>query len=177
MRILRSVSESFLIKKSDAVSIYTASLISLLVYVLIFYFPLFRVVGTLDNSLPYHFFIWIRPDRENLLAQIRKYRYVEIKTDRFRNYEPIKKKGALFLVKKAVCLPGDILEVIGERFFCNGKFVGAVHPSAPAKPFLWNGKIPEGVIFAAGTHPKSFDSRYIGFVKFSEITGILIPLF
>jgi conjugal transfer pilin signal peptidase TrbI len=40
------------------------------------------------------------------------------------------------------------------------------------------GPIPSGFVFVAGTHPRSFDSRYqeVGLIAIERLEGLVIPL-
>lgn len=40
--------------------------------------------------------------------------------------------------------------------------------------FIFNGVIPKDKFFVMGTHPRSFDSRYWGFVDRKDIKGVSI---
>ncbi|EAL3751808.1 S26 family signal peptidase, partial [Campylobacter coli] len=43
--------------------------------------------------------------------------------------------------------------------------------------FIFNGVIPKDKFFVMGTHPRSFDSRYWGFVDRKDIKGVSIWAF
>lgn len=43
--------------------------------------------------------------------------------------------------------------------------------------FIFNGVIPKDNFFVMGTHPRSFDSRYWGFVDRKDIKGVSIWAF
>lgn len=72
------------------------------------------------------------------------------------------------LTKKLICWEGDLLEVKGRDYFCNGEFIGSAkeksRKGAVLPQFTFNGTIPEGKAFASGQHKDSFDSRYWGFI-------------
>jgi signal peptidase I len=84
------------------------------------------------------------------------------------------KKGTLF-IKYAKCLPGEKLEVKGFNFYCNGKFIAKAKPTdikgVKVKHFEYNGTVPPNEVFMYAPHPRSFDSRYWGFVPFNKIIG------
>ncbi len=83
-------------------------------------------------------------------------------------------KGTLF-VKYAKCLPGDILEVKGFKYYCNGKLIAIARKTdskgVPVKHFEYNGTIHKGKYFMYAPHPRSFDSRYWGFVDKKDFVG------
>jgi signal peptidase I len=77
------------------------------------------------------------------------------------------KKGT-FVVKQIWGFPGDELKV-DQQVYINGELRGTVLKTDrwgnPVPHLHFNGKIPEGKIFVMGAHPRSFDSRYYGFVS------------
>ena len=84
-------------------------------------------------------------------------------------------------IKKVGCLPGDLLTTDAERnFTCNGRILGrglkADSKGRELPQFTFNGQIPEGKLFVVGTHPRSYDSRYFGFVDANEILHKALPL-
>ena len=46
----------------------------------------------------------------------------------------------------------------------------------PLPRFTDNGPVPAGQLFLVGTHPRSYDSRYFGFVDAREILHQALPL-
>lgn len=84
------------------------------------------------------------------------------------------KKGELF-IKYAKCLPGDKLEVKGLKYYCNGKYFATAKKTdskgVPVKHFVYNGIVPAGKVFMYAPHPRSYDSRYWGFLDTDKITG------
>lgn len=83
-------------------------------------------------------------------------------------------KGDLF-IKYAKCLPGERLEVKGLKFYCNGTLIAIARKTdskgVPVKHFEYNGTIPKGEYFMYAPHPRSFDSRYWGFVPKKNFVG------
>jgi len=165
-------------KNSNLVKFFLFAFISSLLFAFLLEFPLFHVVGALDNSMPYKFYLWIKlsSDKREKDEQIRKYRIVEIFVKDL-DYVPIKKKRVKYLVKEVVCFPKDYLLAKDGNFYCNGKFLGKAHPLSPHPPISYDGVIPEGYYFVMGKHPFSFDSRYMGLISIDRITGVLIPIF
>lgn len=85
------------------------------------------------------------------------------------------------MIKKVGCLPGDHLTMdAANRFFCNGRFLGqALEADSKGRPlpqFLFNGPVPGGKLFMIGTHPRSYDSKYFGFIDAHEISHQALPL-
>jgi type IV secretory pathway protease TraF len=42
--------------------------------------------------------------------------------------------------------------------------------------FVFNGKVPDGMLFVSGQHKDSFDSRYWGFLEQRRVEAIATPL-
>ena len=85
------------------------------------------------------------------------------------------------MIKRVGCRPGEWLRVDAEhRFTCDGRPLGqALATDSQGRPlprFIHNGPVPEGQLFLVGTHPRSYDSRYFGFVHAREILHQALPL-
>ena len=85
------------------------------------------------------------------------------------------------LIKAVGCRPGDLLtRDAGGLFTCNAKFLGKAlveDSQGRALPqFTFNGPVPENSFFMIGTDPRSFDSRYFGFVHADDILYKALPL-
>lgn len=80
------------------------------------------------------------------------------------------------LVKKAACLSGMELIATDLAFICDGEYI-AIRKDPDKMKFNYSGKIPEGKIFAVGSHDHSYDSRIWGFLDESNIIGTVYPLF
>ncbi|WP_267523577.1 S26 family signal peptidase [Campylobacter sp. MG1] len=83
------------------------------------------------------------------------------------------------LIKYVKCLENDILKVTSDKkYYCNDEFLGVAkdYDSEGKKldNFVFNGAIPKNKIFVFGTHEKSYDSRYFGFIDINEIKRIQI---
>jgi len=88
---------------------------------------------------------------------------------------PYYRKGQKFL-KEVGCMPGQTLSVDAEKnYYCDGVWLGRARDTdvkgKPVRNFVFSGKVPEGKFFAMGTHSRSYDSRYWGFVDLSSVTG------
>ncbi|AII15528.1 conjugal transfer peptidase TraF (plasmid) [Campylobacter iguaniorum] len=90
---------------------------------------------------------------------------------------PYYKKASKF-GKIIMCEGGDKLSTQGLDYYCNNKFIGTAKTTdkngKPVSPFIYNGEIPQGSFFVMGTHERSYDSRYWGFVNEDQIQGIAI---
>ncbi len=85
------------------------------------------------------------------------------------------------MIKKVGCLPGDQLVTDeAHNFICNGRLLGqALEADSKGQPlprFSFNGPIPAGKLFMVGTHPRSYDSKYFGFIDAQEILHKALPL-
>lgn len=81
------------------------------------------------------------------------------------------------LTKRIACAAGDKLTFDGEAHYCNGVKVDTINVRAlddgTRMPiFEFNGVVPAGKLYLLGTHPRSFDSRYLGF--FDASTAIKV---
>lgn len=76
------------------------------------------------------------------------------------------------------CEGGDKLSVKNLQYFCNNKFIGVAKTKdkngKSIEPFVYEGIIPEGQYFVMGTHERSYDSRYWGFVDYNLIKGVSV---
>lgn len=80
-----------------------------------------------------------------------------------------------FVIKQIWGFPGDLLR-IDEKYnkvYINGELKGAILKTDrfgnPVEHFHYNGRIPQGKIFVMAPHPRSFDSRYYGFVEVKQL--------
>lgn len=84
-------------------------------------------------------------------------------------------------IKQVGCCPGEHLSRDrSNRFFCQTQLLGkALSQDSKGKQlpqFNFNGVVPENSFFMVGSHPRSFDSRYYGFIHAKEIKHKAIPL-
>ena len=85
------------------------------------------------------------------------------------------------LIKKVGCTPGETLTCDEQgQFFCEGVFVGkaleADSLKRPLPQFQYSGIVPEKNFFMIGTNPRSYDSKYFGFVDAGKILHKALPL-
>jgi len=86
-----------------------------------------------------------------------------------------------WMIKRVGCRPGERLQVDAQhRFTCDGRPLGSAlatdSQGRPLPRFTHNGPVPAGQLFLVGTHPRSYDSRYFGFVDAREILHQALPL-
>lgn len=85
----------------------------------------------------------------------------------------------LTLTKRIACVGGELLRFENGGHYCGETFLGKVLDRSvhgAITPFVWNGPVPAGKAYVVGTHVRSYDSRYFGFVDLAA-TERLIPLF
>ena len=85
------------------------------------------------------------------------------------------------MIKKVGCLPSDQLTINEvNHFFCNGRSLGqALETDSKGRHlpiFSFNGPVPADKLFMVGTHPRSYDSKYYGFIDVHEILHQALPL-
>ena len=95
----------------------------------------------------------------------------------FEASHPIVNKGKPSkLTKQIVCGPGQQLTYAADTFACDGKVLGNVihktYDGTPIQVAEYNGVIPDGKFFVMGTHPRSFDSRYLGLLDAAQLTRV-----
>jgi len=99
----------------------------------------------------------------------------------FQRIDPLINGGKKFAAtKRAACVEGENLKVVGFDYYCGVKYLGTgrdhLHDGRKLQHFVFNGPIPKGKFFAFGDHPDSYDSRYWGFLGTEEATERVIPL-
>ena len=79
-------------------------------------------------------------------------------------------------IKRVIGLPGDLVEIAGQRIYINGKLFEDEHgvytarQADPGRPSSW--QVPEGHVFVMGDNrDHSYDSRFWGFVPVRSIKG------
>ena len=85
------------------------------------------------------------------------------------------------LIIKVGCSPGQILTDDADRlFFCNKKKLGkALDKDSEGRQlpqFIFSDPVPDDNFFMIGSDPRSFDSRYFGFVHADDILYKALPL-
>jgi conjugal transfer pilin signal peptidase TrbI len=90
--------------------------------------------------------------------------------------------GDLSLTKRLAGLPGDSIALKDGQIVVAGRKVGRMQShTQDGKPLhpLQSRVVPEGMVFVAGDHPRSFDSRYgeFGLVDGGCVQGRCFGLF
>ncbi|WP_169309077.1 S26 family signal peptidase [Desulforhopalus sp. IMCC35007] len=85
------------------------------------------------------------------------------------------------LIKQVGCSPGEILAKDADnRFFCGkillGKALTKDSEGRNLPQFNFIGPVPDNNYFMVGSNPRSFDSKYFGFIHADQILYKALPL-
>lgn len=84
------------------------------------------------------------------------------------------------LLKRVGCAPGQRLTVTSGEYACDQVPLGrALLRDSKGKPLpqlVFNGPVPEGKLFMIGPHPRSYDSRYFGFIEANTVLKQAYPI-
>jgi conjugal transfer pilin signal peptidase TrbI len=102
-----------------------------------------------------------------------------------RQMEPFYANGTA-VVKQVAAVPGDRVTVDRAGVSINGEHVGELLHLEPGQKLWAQGRrlsdvereevVPRGHWWMMGTHPRSYDSRYWGFISADQVVGRAIPL-
>jgi conjugal transfer pilin signal peptidase TrbI len=86
-----------------------------------------------------------------------------------------------FVLKQVAGIPGDHVVIKGQEVFINGVLRASGLPLAVlyhrrADQLARDEVIPAGKVFVLGTHPRSDDSRYWGYVELGSLDGFAYKL-
>lgn len=130
-----------------------------------------------SGSLPYRVFFLGSPGcvqpgdylvfRKEIPESLRRQRKTLSKTD--------------LLTKKVGCMPGEMLTVTSDRrFFCGdvplGQALKEDFQGHKLPLFDFSGIVPQDTYFMTGSDPRSFDSKYFGFIQTNEIIHKAYPI-
>lgn len=84
------------------------------------------------------------------------------------------------LLKMVGCAPGQLLRVANSEYYCGEKYLGhALANDSKGKPlpqFIYNGPVPADSLFMIGNHPRSYDSKYFGFIHADSVLKKAYPI-
>jgi type IV secretory pathway protease TraF len=84
------------------------------------------------------------------------------------------------LLKRVGCTAGHRLTVINKEYYCDEIYLGrALDKDSKGKAlqrFVFNGPVPTGSLFMVGSHPRSYDSRYFGFIHAESVLKKAYPI-
>ena len=134
-----------------------------------------KITVSISDSLDYRVF-WIGKKQHDIYA---KGSFVLFNRD--NPWAETEEKKREVVLKEISCLPGDNLRIENEYYYCNETYLGAAikedSKGNPLDSFQFNGEIPTGKYFVSGHNPRSYDSRYFGFVGHEEIFSKTYPIF
>ena len=139
-----------------------------------------RLIVSISDSLDYRIFFMTGFNRN----VIKSGDYLVFQGDEREisaHTKPLVDKNLNRLIKKVGCAAGDMLTRDGQgRFFCNNAFIGqalvADSLNRPLPQFQFSGIMPENCFFMIGTNPRSYDSRYFGFISADKIMHKALPI-
>lgn len=131
-----------------------------------------RFAVTLTPSVDHRIFYI---DKDPTIVKKGDYVMISI-TSKYYGDKPIK------IMKEVACNEGEILKSVDREFWCNhNEYIGKAKEYSmkgeKLDSFVYNGIVPKGYVFVAGKNKDSYDSRYFGFVKKSEIIAKAYPIF
>lgn len=136
-----------------------------------------------DQSLPEYSFFLVKknviPQRGDLVAFEMTQEYADrVRPTGFQR--PYSRVGHMWL-KEAYGVAGDPVQVEGRSVIVNQRVVASVIVKdvykQPVEPAEFLSPIPPGHYYLGLPHPRSFDSRVIGYVSEKDITGVAWPIF
>jgi type IV secretory pathway protease TraF len=135
-----------------------------------------RLAVATSGSLDHRVFFLLSPP-----AHIERGEHLVFRHRDLTQVQPGLRSGHDRMIKQVGCLPGEHLtRDEANRFSCNGRPLGqalaADSKGQPLPRFSWNGPVPAGKLFMIGTHPRSYDSKYYGFIDVHEILYQALPL-
>ena len=139
-----------------------------------------RLIVALSDSLDHRLFFMTGFNQE----KIKNGDYLVFQGDKEeveKHAKPMLNKKLDKLIKKVGCAPGEMLTSDTQgQFFCQGIFIGkalaADSLKRPLPQFQYSGIVPEKNFFMIGTNPRSYDSRYFGFVDADRMLHKALPL-
>lgn len=136
-----------------------------------------RIIVSTSDSLDYRIFFMTTHDRE----KIKDGDYLVFRQARSPFIRLGLGKNEHLFTKQVGCSPGEKLRRDEtSRFFCGhiprGKALLQDSQGRELPQFRFDGPVPENNFFMVGTHPRSFDSKYFGFIHADEIKYKALPL-
>ncbi len=127
----------------------------------------YKILISNTESLPYTLFLQT-PKKEFTAGIIVTFKY------QFKNY--FKYTQGDNFTKIIGCSQGQTILRIKNDFYCNGGMIGTALTKDGKGNFIesvdFNEIVPQGKYFMIGTNPKSYDSKYFGYVDEKDILGV-----
>lgn len=131
--------------------------------------------------LPGHICVAITPSLEHRVFFLTGVGQADFREGEYLLFKKrLDKAGTDRLLKKVGCSGGQRLSVENGEYRCEGKYLGrALAKNSRGElllPFIFNGPVPTGSLFMIGSHPRSHDSRYFGFIHADTVLNKAYPL-
>ncbi|MBU0946693.1 MAG: signal peptidase I [Proteobacteria bacterium] len=135
-----------------------------------------RIIVSTSPSLEHRIFFLTRANSEIKLGDYLVFRHKDSSFVQ-KGLDPANDR----IIKKVGCRPGDNFSTDVERnYFCGQKLLGvALQTDSKGRSlplFQFSGPVPEDSYFMVGTNPRSFDSKYFGFVHADDILYKALPI-
>jgi len=131
---------------------------------------------TLTPSLGHRVFLLTEPENKNFRTG--DYLLFHKQLEHASTENPLQKN--MLLLKMVGCAPGQQLKVKGGVTFCNENYLGHVldqdSKGRKLPQFIFNDVVPAGSLFMIGSHPRSYDSKYFGFIHAKSVIKKAYPL-
>ncbi|MBM9615700.1 S26 family signal peptidase [Desulfobulbus rhabdoformis] len=135
-----------------------------------------RIIVSTSPSLEHRIFFLTRPNHEIKIGDYLVFRH-EGTSFVQKGLDPDNDR----MIKKVGCSPGDLLSTVLKRsYLCNQRLLGvALQTDSKGNSlplFEFSGPVPENKYFMVGSNPRSFDSKYFGFVDADDILYKALPI-
>ncbi len=136
-----------------------------------------RIIVSTSASLDHRVFFMTTPN----IKRIKNGDYLVFRHDDTTFVRPGLHRQDQLYIKKVGCCPGETLKRDdSNHFLCGltviGKALKQDSTGRDLPQFNYNGEVPDNNYFVIGVHPRSFDSKYFGFVHADEIIHTALPL-
>lgn len=144
--------------------------------------PWYQLVLRSDDSLPDYRLFLIEKGREPKRGELVAFVMGQASADRVQPAGPARPytRVGMLWTKRLVGVPGDRVEVRGRQVLVNGAVVGEGlerdRLGQPIRLAKFETPIPPGQYYVALPHPRSFDSRYYGYVRAADLRGVVTPI-
>ena len=131
--------------------------------------------------LPAHISVTLTPSLEHRIFFLTEPESMNFKEgDYLLFHKQLDKAQTDQLLKMVGCAPGQLLRVANSEYYCGEKYLGhALANDSKGKPlprFIFNGPVPVGSLFMVGNHPRSYDSKYFGFIHADSVFKKAYPI-
>lgn len=136
-----------------------------------------RIIVSTSASLEHRVFFMTTPN----ITRIRNGDYLVFNHDDTAYVRPGLHRHDQRYIKKVGCSPGQTLKKEdNNKFLCEETVIGeALQQDSRGRDlpqFSFSGEVPDNNYFMVGAHPRSFDSKYFGFIHADEIIHTALPL-